>query len=129
MFKIGEIYVPKVFFDKLKDAFIGSYAEDILKKADGALPIYLQEQFKTLAYLQYKYPELTTYLTALIRIQTEDYILSDIAIEASDNHVKIMREANRQAQIEISKILPADLTLLASMVEEFGLNTSSDIAK
>lgn len=129
MFKIGEIYVPKDLFEKLKDEIIGGEAEAILRLDDGHLPENVREKLVALEAKQWLYPEKFQYLAALIRIQMDDYVRSYNEIERSEEFKNIVHAARQQAENEISQIilemLPTDYTLLTSITEELGINFSS----
>lgn len=154
MFKIAGVYVPKDFFDKLVrsdicDEVFGMLGveEHILelqesgleRDSDGELvsleyegkyqplPDTLRKRLEAL--LKDPYPQSGDYLSALIRIQTDEAcILTENEIIQSEPYIEILRAVYAQARIELAEIVrseienaqvyPKDHKILAAALEE-----------
>ncbi|MEZ4711630.1 MAG: hypothetical protein R3A44_30830 [Caldilineaceae bacterium] len=122
MLKIGGIYLTREFFDILVDGYVATRAEQVLSMIShrNQLPDRLCEQLEA---FEDPYPNSLDYLTALIRVQTEDYVHSDQEIQTSEPYKEIISTASEQADREFAaKFSPNDLLLIASIAEELGIN-------
>lgn len=133
MFKIGGIYITRDFFDKLVEGYIHANAEQILgQKSSLQLPDGLR---KKLEAIRDPYPESLAYLTALIRVQTEDMVRTDAELQNpgetySKPYKEICIAASEQAEIQFAAMFPsADLVLINSVAEELGTSFPIEQAK
>ena len=125
MLKIGRIDVPLNFFTRLKRNCMAACAEEILARVRHQLPENLCEKLDTLS--ADPYPQSLHYLSALIRIQTEDYIRTDVDIECSEEFSQILLAASRKAEEAVYAMLPAGTMADRTLIDAISDVISPDI--